>query len=367
MPTGTDTIRFIRVSDIPRDRRATYLHIVSTDRPQKTEPRRVRFTVGGDKINYPFDISTKTAGLITAKILINSVISTPNAKFMTMDIKDFYLCTPMARPEYMRTPVAAIPKEMMDHYNLWPLLHNGFVYCEINKGMDGLPQAGRIANDELVPYLAEHGYIQSKHTAGLFKHVTRPIAVFLVVDDFGVKYVGKEHALHLQKVLSDKYVITTDWNGNIYIGITLDWDYDKHTVDLSMPGYIERALARFAHPAPTRPEHAPHAWIKPQYGAPVQLTTAPDTSAPLSKDGIKTVQEMVGVLLYVTRAIENTMLVALGDIAAVQTKGTEHTAAACTKLLNYAATHPDPIIRFHASEMVLHIYSDASYLSAPQA
>ena len=122
MPTGTDTIRFIRVSDIPKGRRATYLRIVCTDRPQKTEPRRVRFTVGGDKIDYPFEVSTKTAGLITAKILFNSVISTPDAKFMTMDIKDFYLCTPMERPEYMRIPVAAIPKEMMDHYNLWPLV-----------------------------------------------------------------------------------------------------------------------------------------------------------------------------------------------------------------------------------------------------
>ena len=192
--------------------------------------------------------------------------------------------------------------------------------------MYGLPQAGRIANDELVPYLAEHGYIQSKFTAGLFSHVTRPISFCLVVDDFGVKYVGKEHALHLQKVIADKYAMTTDWSGNLYVGITLNWDYDKRTVDLSMPGYIERALARFAHPAPTRPEYAPHDWNKPQYGAPVQLTTEPDTSAALSKQGIKLVQEIVGVLLYFARAIDCTMLVALGDIAAAQTKSTEHTA-----------------------------------------
>ena len=68
---------------------ATYLRVVVADRPRKKNPHRVRFTVGGDQINYPGDVSTKTAGLATAKILFNSVISTNDAKFMTTDIKDF--------------------------------------------------------------------------------------------------------------------------------------------------------------------------------------------------------------------------------------------------------------------------------------
>jgi hypothetical protein len=94
MPTGTDTIHFIQREDIPANRAFTYLRIVCDDRPQKANPCRVQFTVGGDKVDYQFDVSTKTAALITVKILLNSVVSTDGAKFMTIDIKDFYLNTP---------------------------------------------------------------------------------------------------------------------------------------------------------------------------------------------------------------------------------------------------------------------------------
>jgi hypothetical protein len=147
----------------------------------------------------------------------------------------------------------------------------------------------------------------------------------------------------------------------LYYGITLKWDYTNRTVDLSMPGYVARALQRFQHPQPTKPEHAPHAWTAPQYGTKIQYTTDTDTSAALPKAGIKRIQAIVGVLLYYARAIDNTMLVALNDISSAQAQSTEHTATACTKLLNYAATHPDASIRYRASKMVLHTHTDASY------
>ena len=363
---GTDTMHFIHRHQIPEGRAITYLRIVCDDRPQKTEPRRVRWTVGGDKLDYPFDVSTKTADLITVKILLNSVISTPNAKFMTIDIKDFYLNNPMDRYEYMRIPIDVIPEEIIEQYGLREFEHNGYVYVEIRKGMYGLCQAGKIANDALVPYLANHGYHQSKQTHGLFTHETRPITFSLIVDDFGVKYVGKEHAEHLIQTLANKYKITTDWTGTLYCGITLTWDYINHSVTLSMPGYVARALQRFKH-SPTRPEHAPHKSVLPQYGAPIQYATAPDTSPKLDKAGIKNVQAIVGVFLYYARAIDNTMMVALNDIAASQAQATEHTAEACTKLLNYAASHPDAEIKYNRSNMILHTHSDASYLSAPKA
>jgi hypothetical protein len=92
-----------------------------------------------------------------------------------------------------------------------------------------------------------------------------------------------------------------------------------------------------------------------------------DTSEPLNPTEIKRLQEVIGTLLYYARAVDNTMLVALSTLAAAQTKGTEQTAEACTKLLNYAATHPNAVVRYKASDMILHIHSDASYLSEPQA
>jgi hypothetical protein len=94
----------------------------------------------------------------TAKLLFNSVISTPGAKFMTLDIKDFYLSTQMDHYEYMLIKVADICKDIFEHYNLGPLVHNGYVHTEIHRGMHDLPQASRLANDALLPHLAAHGY-----------------------------------------------------------------------------------------------------------------------------------------------------------------------------------------------------------------
>ena len=90
-----NTIYFIHPSSIPKDCKVTYLRVVSAMRPEKANPHRIRWTVGGDKIDYPFDVSTKTADLTTAKLLFNSVLSTPNARFLTANLKDFYLGTPM--------------------------------------------------------------------------------------------------------------------------------------------------------------------------------------------------------------------------------------------------------------------------------
>jgi endonuclease I len=83
------------------------------------------------------------------------------------------------------------------------------------------------------------------------------------VDDFRVKYVGREHAENLMACIRKNYDISSDWNGTDYCGLTLDWDYKKRTVDLSMPGYIKAALHKYQHPAPARPEYAPHTWNPP--------------------------------------------------------------------------------------------------------
>jgi hypothetical protein len=69
MPTGTDTIFFIHPNQMPNGCKATYLQIVCADRPEKTQPRRVRHTIRSDQIDYPSSTSTKTADLPTVKTL----------------------------------------------------------------------------------------------------------------------------------------------------------------------------------------------------------------------------------------------------------------------------------------------------------
>jgi hypothetical protein len=182
----------------------------------------------------------------------------------------------------------------------------------------------------------------------------------LIVDNFGVKYIGKDHAEHLIATLSSLYTITTNWSGTLYCGITLAWNYTTRTVDLSMPGYIAKALSKFQHIPSKRRQHSPHAWTPPEYGAKPQFTAPAHTSAPLDPIGLKRLQEVIGTLLYYARANYSTMLVALGTLASAQSLGTKATAQAVIHLLNYCTMHPNAITH-------LHIHSDASYLSESHA
>jgi len=213
---------------------------------------------GGNCIEYTGEVKTKTAQLTMAKLLLNSIISTKGAQFLVVDIKNFYLNTPMEWYEYMAIPMADIPQTIIDQYKLNDIAINGMVYVKIWKGMYGLPQARYIANDQLIPILKAAGYHQAKNTPGLFKHLWQPITFSLVVDDFGIKYVSKEHADHLIHTLEKKYTISQDWTGATYLGLTLKWDYENNTVDLSMPGYIEKALQCFQHIAPMWLQHVTH-------------------------------------------------------------------------------------------------------------
>jgi hypothetical protein len=127
------------------------------------------------------------------------------------------------------------------------------------------------------------------------------------------------------------------------------------------------ALHKFQYPLPSRPEHSPHAWHKPVYGQTTQHPFPENGSNHLASTDILGIQQIVGTLLYYTQAVDVTLLVALNSLAAKQSKGTENTAKAIIQVLNYCATHLDATLRYHASGMVLHIDSDASYLSMPKA
>ena len=102
----------------------------------------------------------------------------------------------------------------------------------------------------ILKHLDLYGYQSSGKTPGLGKHNIRPINFTLAVDDFGVKYLGKDHALHLKAVLETEYKVTTYWEGKLYIGIALKWDYEKGTVQIPMPGYVCAALHAFQHNKP---------------------------------------------------------------------------------------------------------------------
>jgi hypothetical protein len=262
--------------------------------------------------------------------------------------------------EYMRIPIKLIPQEIIDRYNLLPLVSDGHVYIEAQKGMYDLPQSVILANQLLARRLAIHGYHQTKFTPRLWRHVTRPIQFTLVVDDFGVKYVGKEHAQHMIDALETNYTVSKDWTGGLYCGITLKWDYSNKHVDLSMPGYIKDALHKFQHPLPKRPQYAPHTWTVPSYGQRIQYAPLPDATAPATSEEIRRAQAVVGTLLYNARAVDPTLLVTLIALASKLSTATTTTIKAVSHILDYCITHPESTIIYLASDMQLNIHSDAS-------
>eukprot|EP00804_Cyclotella_cryptica_P020749 CCRYP_016588-RA/>CCRYP_016588-RA protein AED:0.03 eAED:0.02 QI:0/0/0/1/1/1/3/0/1217 len=325
---GTNTIVFIAHNEIPPQRRkdVTYGCIVANYRPKKEDPYRIRLTVGGNRITYPGDCGTPTADMLTTKILLNSVISTKGARFMTIDIKDFYLNTPMVCPEYMRLKLSDIQDHIIKLYKLDKLVTtDGYVYVLIQKGMYGLPQAGIIAQQLLEKRLALKGYRQSSITPGFWKHNWRPISFTLCVDDFGVKYVGIKHAQHLLQTLNEHYETSQDW----------------------------KASTLSSYPR--------------TYGAKQQFVDTADDSALLSNTDKTFVQEVIGVFLYYARAVDCTMLPALGSLATQQSAPTQNTMSKIHQFLDYAMTHPDAMITYRAGNMILAVHSEASYLSETKA
>ena len=92
------------------------------------------------------------------KLVINSALSQKYAKFVTFDVSNFYLQTPLNRPEYVRIKFSDIPQDFVDEYNLLAFVRYGWVYFQINRGVYGLPQSSIISNNLLEKRLAEYGY-----------------------------------------------------------------------------------------------------------------------------------------------------------------------------------------------------------------
>ena len=133
---------------------------------------------------------------------------------MAIDIKDFYLNTPLDRPELLRMKLSYFPEDIIEHYQLKDKADKkGFLFVKCVRGMYGLPHAGIIAQQLLEGRLNNHGYSQSTTTPGFWKHKWLPICFSLIVDDFGVKYVGNEHTEHLVAALRETYSVTSDWKG----------------------------------------------------------------------------------------------------------------------------------------------------------
>ena len=92
----------------------TQMSLIAVDyKPHKLEKNITRVTAVGDRSLCDYEISAPTCSLPTIELLLNSVLSTPGAKYFTMDISNFYLCSQLAKPEYMRMPMKLMPEEII--------------------------------------------------------------------------------------------------------------------------------------------------------------------------------------------------------------------------------------------------------------
>ena len=126
-----------------------------------------------------------------------------------------------------------------------------------------LPKAGILAQQLLEKRLNTKGYSQSTLFPGLWTHAWRSITFTLCVDNFGVKYVGKQHGDHLMSIIGEHYTISHKWNGSRYLGMDIDWDYTNSEVQLSILSYVRDSLKSSHHICPRRPPDHPYPHAKP--------------------------------------------------------------------------------------------------------
>ena len=246
----------------------------------------------------------------------------------------------------MHIPLEIFPPHLIDQYDLVRKAKNGKIYLEIRRLIYGLPQSGKLANYFLKKKLAPTGYYEVPHTPGIWKHISRLVEFTLVVDAFGVKYVGEENIQHMIRSLKKDFTISEDWTGAYYCEITLKWAYAKRITDFSMPGYIKKILQRYTHEMPKRPQPSPYLVAQIKYDEAAHDPIPEDTSREASDKEILKEQHVLGSILYYARALDLTALMSLSIIASEQAKATGHTIQTMEQVLDYMASNPDAIMDF---------------------
>ncbi len=292
---GTNTIFFVHKKEIPQDRLkdVTYIKFVASVTRKKMSPTASEPLSAATSSTITDDVGTPTADLLLIKIFLNSVISTDGARFATAGLSNFYLMTPLKRPEYGRVKMTDIPDKIINEYKLNEKAIDGWVNFKVVQGTYGLPQSGSNSHDELEERLNKDGYYKSPLVPALWKHKTRPTQFVLIVDDFGIKYFTNDDLDHLSDTLKKYYDVKVDPDRKELVKIELNWDYTNKKVHLSMKPYLDKALRQFENVIPTKRQQSPYPHVQPKYGAKHQFAEY-DESEPVGDEEKKQIQEITG-------------------------------------------------------------------------
>jgi hypothetical protein len=174
------------------------------DEVNKLRKRRVRWTIGGDRIDIDYEVGTNTAALRTVNALFHSIVST-HSFLATIDIVDYYLGAILPSPESVRIDVSSISFPTLTKLGLLSFLRHShgkpFLFCDVLKTVPGLLQPGLLSQLRLVSLFTQHGYSETSIPL-LFRHHTHSTAFSLVVDDFLVRYSHPSELDHFVSCLS---------------------------------------------------------------------------------------------------------------------------------------------------------------------
>ena len=144
----------------------------------------------------------------------------------------------------------------------------------------------------------------------------------LVVDDFGVKVTSEDDTTHIIDALQKYYKITIDKEGKHYLGMDLELDYIKRTLEVAIQGYVQAAWKKCNHKKPKQLVHSSSKYTPPKYGAKIQHSEE-DATRPMTPKEKKLVEQIVSVFLYYARAVDGTMMHTLNVLANQMSNGTK--------------------------------------------
>ena len=158
------------------------------------------------------------------------------------------------------------------------IVQNVYVCITCCKAICVLTKASDFSNKQLQNPLAPHCYAPCRLTPGLLWHNTRPIIFRLVINNFGAKYVGKDHAKHLHRILTFHHgKFEQDWAGELFCGITLNWNGEAGYTVISITGYAKNAWFKFQYAPPSTTQDSPTPWNLQTYVIKLQMTNDANT------------------------------------------------------------------------------------------
>ncbi len=369
----TGTMKPIKFSDIPRDRLKDITPYVRAVREKMKEgelQQRVRGTAANNR-NYIGRTDAENIDLPVIKMLLLDVVSQRKLGkpgiCKCFDIENFYLNTPLDQDEYVRIPIKTISQHIIDKYNLSSFAHNGSVYFKVTQAMYGLQQAGHLSWNRLVKVCEDGGFTQtSPEVPGLYVHSSNGSKFALSTDDFLAHFPSIEAEQHFCAMLAKHYKYTVDHTASKYLGINIDFDDIAHTVTLSLPSYVPDMLHRFYGSTPPRPANSPAVYEPPSKG-PTSQQVKLDLTPLVSEDQRTCLQQKIGCILYLARAVDNSVLEAVNHAASMTSAPTQTTVDQVERIMSYLVQYPNPKLILHACDMILHSQTDASYLTRPKA